>query len=71
MRQQLFTHADMVLLHLKKSDIICIEAEGRYSYVYTKDDKIDSVNSLSEWMNVLAGINKSYKFLSGSQKLYH
>ena len=26
---------------LKKSDIICIEAEGRYSYVYTKDDKID------------------------------
>ena len=47
---------------LKKSDIICIEAEGRYSYVYTKDDKIDSVNSLSEWMNVLAGINKSYNF---------
>ena len=47
---------------LKKSDIICIEAEGRYSYVYTKDDKIDSVNSLSEWMNVLAGIYKSYNF---------
>ena len=47
---------------LKKSDIICIEAEGCYSYVYTKDDKIDSVNSLSEWMNVLAGINKSYNF---------